>query len=77
MAKCRINGGAPIYASDTAGWGTPLSSYMSIPVVNAAITGHSARLAYQDRMYDDALNKVQPGDYVLLQWGRNDGEWSR
>jgi lysophospholipase L1-like esterase len=71
MATCRYG---PVYSTDTAGWGTPLAAYMTIPVVNDAGSGYSARQAYREKIYDDALARVQPGDIAILQWGRNDGE---
>ena len=70
-ATCRYG---PVYSTDTAGWGTPLAAYMTVPVVNDAGSGYSARQAYREKIYDDALARVQPGDIAILQWGRNDGE---
>lgn len=74
MARCRFIPNQPIYTTNTAGWGTPLISYLSLPIINDAIQGYSSRLAFQNNLYNDALKTVQIGDFVIIQWGRNDGK---
>lgn len=69
MATCRYG---PNYSTNTSGWGTPFTSYMSIKVENDAISGYSSREAYRNKMYDKVLESAQPGDFAIIQWGRND-----
>lgn len=69
MSTCRSG---PIYATETSGWGTPFTSFMSIKVANDALSGYSSRQAYREKIYDQSLKLVQPGDFVIIQWGRNE-----
>jgi hypothetical protein len=71
MATCRYG---PVYATESAGWGTTLASWLDISVINDARSGYSARQAHREKIYDAALATAQPGDMVVIQWGRNDGE---
>lgn len=55
------------------GWGHFLADHLKIPVVNRALGGTSSR-TYQTRgLWDSVLLKLKPGDYVLIQFGHNDG----
>jgi lysophospholipase L1-like esterase len=58
------------------GWGHFVGEYFDtskITINNRALGGTSSR-SYQTRgLWDSVLAKVKPGDYVLMQFGHNDG----
>lgn len=58
------------------GWGDHLAHYFDtakINVANRARAGRSSRSYMVEGMWDKTLAEVKPGDFVLLQWGHNDG----
>lgn len=58
------------------GWGDHLAHYFDttrINVANRAIAGRSARSYMDEGSWDRVLAEMKPGDYVMLQWGHNDG----
>ncbi len=58
------------------GWGDHLAHYFDttkVNVANRAIAGRSARSYMNEGSWDKVLAEMKPGDYVLLQWGHNDG----
>ncbi len=58
------------------GWGSHLGDYfdlMKVNVANRAIAGRSSRSYIDEGHWDSTLAEIKPGDYVLLQWGQNDG----
>jgi lysophospholipase L1-like esterase len=58
------------------GWGAPLADLFDptrINVVNHAIGGLSSHSYVSQGHWDVALEIIKPGDYVLIQWGHNDG----
>lgn len=71
------NTGRDPHGVPLAGWGTPLADYFDpakITVVNVAHAGQSSR-TYFDNPGDwpAVLPRIQPGDFVLLVFGINDG----
>jgi lysophospholipase L1-like esterase len=57
------------------GWGDRLAPFFDtnkINVVNRALGGTSSRTFYRDR-WPAVLAMVRPGDFVILQFGHNDG----
>jgi len=57
------------------GWGEPIVEFFDaakINVVNRAVGGLSSR-TYFTGYWDDTLAMVKPGDYVMMQFGHNDG----
>ena len=46
-------------------------------VENRAIGGRSSKSFIEEGKFDDLLEDVKPGDYVLVQWGHNDATTSR
>ncbi|TDL21505.1 SGNH hydrolase [Rickenella mellea] len=66
MAK---GGGGP----DTDGWGQYLQPYLSIPVVNKAIAGRSARSYTAEGRFDTLYTTVKKGDWAIIEFGHNDG----
>lgn len=58
------------------GWGDHFAHYFDLTkvnVANRAIAGRSARSYRNEGAWDKVLAEMKPGDYVLLQWGHNDG----
>lgn len=58
------------------GWGTALPSYFDltkISVVNRARGGRSSRTFLTEGLWAKVLADLKPGDYVLMQFGHNDG----
>ncbi|QES88797.1 rhamnogalacturonan acetylesterase [Rhizosphaericola mali] len=57
------------------GWGSYLGNYFDsskIYVENDAIGGRSSRSFIGEGRWDSVLNKVQKGDFLLVQFGHND-----
>ena len=62
--------------SGQRGWGDPLVSHFdpaSIEVVNRAIGGRSSRTFLTEGRWDAVLANLKAGDFVLMQFGHNDG----
>ncbi len=58
------------------GWGAPIADLFDptkINVVNRAIGGLSSHSYISGGHWDLALSIIKPGDFVLIQWGHNDG----
>ncbi len=58
------------------GWGDPIAAYFDrtkINVVNRAIGGRSSRTFRTEGRWDKVLAEMKPGDFVLIQFGHNDG----
>ena len=58
------------------GWGAFLDMYLdsdSCIVVNRALGGRSSRTFIEQGLWDNVVSRLNPGDYVLLQFGHNDG----
>ena len=58
------------------GWGDELAPYFNlhkINVVNQAIGGRSSRTYQTEGRWDAVVATLQKGDYVILQFGHNDG----
>ena len=61
---------------DAIGWGRPFRAFFDpakINVVNGARGGRSSRTFVTEGLWDRLLADVKPGDYVLIQFGHNDG----
>lgn len=56
------------------GWGVPFASFFdsSVVVENHAQNGRSTRSFMQEKRWDTIVNKLQEGDFVLVQFGHND-----
>lgn len=57
------------------GWGTPIVAYFDpakIRVVNAAKAGRSSRTYFTEKRWDAVFQQLQPGDFVLINFGHND-----
>jgi sialate O-acetylesterase len=58
------------------GWGDPLGSRFDpakIQVINRAIGGRSSRTFLTEGRWDAVMAHLKPGDFVLIQFGHNDG----
>jgi lysophospholipase L1-like esterase len=58
------------------GWGDHLANYFDttkINVANRARAGRSSRTFINEGLWDKVMAELKPGDFVLLQWGQNDG----
>jgi len=58
------------------GWGAPIADLfdpVKINVVNRAIGGLSSHSYISAGHWDNTLALIKPGDFVLIQWGHNDG----
>lgn len=58
------------------GWGSHLADYFDtdkINVFNRARAGRSSRTFQTEGLWDKVLNEINTGDYVLIQFGHNDG----
>lgn len=57
------------------GWGSVIAELLDpdkITVENHAMAGRSARTFLDEGRWDKVYNALQPGDYVLMQFGHND-----
>lgn len=57
------------------GWGDYMATYFDaakITVENDALGGTSSRTFQTHDLWDKVLVKIQPGDYVIMQFGHND-----
>jgi lysophospholipase L1-like esterase len=58
------------------GWGQPLADYFDltkINVINHAIGGRSSRSFQEEGRWAAVLAQLKPGDFVIMQFGHNDG----
>ncbi len=58
------------------GWGDPFADYFDsakVNVVNRARAGRSARTFLGEGLWDKVAADLKPGDYVIIQFGHNDG----
>jgi lysophospholipase L1-like esterase len=60
---------------DQAGWGQMLGRYFdaAVTIDNHAIGGRTARRFIDEGRLDEILDMILPGDYLLVQFGTNDG----
>jgi lysophospholipase L1-like esterase len=58
------------------GWGDPFAGLFEsskIAVTNRALGGRSSRTFLTEGLWDKVLAELKPGDFVLMQFGHNDG----
>ena len=58
------------------GWGDPIAKLFDparIGVVNRALGGRSSRTYLNEGLWEKVRAELKPGDYVLMQFGHNDG----
>ena len=62
--------------TEDRGWGDHLGAYFDstrVHIVNRARAGRSSRTFQTEGLWDKVLADLRPGDYVLIQFGHNDG----
>ena len=62
--------------TERKGWGDPFADYFNaekVRVVNRARAGRSARTFLNEGLWDKLAADLKTGDYVLIQFGHNDG----
>jgi lysophospholipase L1-like esterase len=58
------------------GWGTPIAKLFDtnkITVLNKARGGRSSRTYLTEGLWEEVRKELKPGDFVLMQFGHNDG----
>jgi rhamnogalacturonan acetylesterase len=58
------------------GWGDPIANLFDqsrIRIENRARGGRSSRTFQTEGLWDQVVSELQPGDFVLMQFGHNDG----
>ncbi|MEO5683880.1 MAG: rhamnogalacturonan acetylesterase [Chitinophagaceae bacterium] len=58
------------------GWGSLISSFFDsskLAVSNQAMAGRSTRTFIKESRWDTVLSTIQAGDYVMMQFGHNEG----
>jgi lysophospholipase L1-like esterase len=58
------------------GWGDPIAAFFDpakVTVVNRARGGRSSRTYLTEGLWDAVAAELKPGDFVLMQFGHNDG----
>src|SRR6476620_8254713 len=58
------------------GWGTPIAAKFDsakINVQNKARGGRSSRTYIAEGLWDQVVSQIKPGDFVIVQFGHNDG----
>ena len=64
-----------VYKRQMWGWGSVIADEFNlnkISVENRAMAGRSARTFLDEGRWDKVYNALQPGDFVLIQFGHND-----
>jgi rhamnogalacturonan acetylesterase len=57
----------------TDGWGSYIGKYLTLPIVNRAIGGRSARSYTAEGRFQQVADLVKTGDIVVIEFGHNDG----
>jgi DNA sulfur modification protein DndE len=58
------------------GWGQLLPNYFTggIEIQNHAVNGRSTKSFLKEHRWDTVMSRLQPGDFVLIQFGHNDSK---
>lgn len=62
------------------GWGQIFQLFFNksqIEVINKSIGGRSSRSFYQEGRWTEVVNSLSAGDYVFIQFGHNDRDWTK
>lgn len=71
-AKKDLSKGSP-----ERGWGMALQCYFDeefVRIDNHAVNGRSSKSFIDEGRWQKVLDKIQPGDYVIIQFGHNDAK---
>lgn len=62
-----------------AGWGQMLNLFFddSVTIVNRAMAGRSLKSFFNEGRWTSILEEAQQGDYVIIQFGQNEGAWNK
>ena len=65
----------PASRAPLTGWGQVLNQYCreGVTVRNHALSGYSTRSFIRNKKWDKLVSEIKPGDYVVVQFGHNDG----
>ena len=58
------------------GWGEMIGELLDtsiIKVSNQAMAGRSTRTFIKEKRWEKVINAIQPGDYLIMQFGHNEG----
>jgi|SRR6476469_2960040 len=61
---------------DTWGWGTLLPEFFDttkVSINNQAMAGRSTRTFVKEKRWEKVMSMLKPGDYVMMQFGHNEG----
>jgi DNA sulfur modification protein DndE len=58
------------------GWGTAFSKFIDLKVFNHAVNGRSTRSFRTLGHWQTVMDKLEPGDFVFVQFGHNDAKQS-
>ena len=63
-----------VKAFPETGWGMPFSNFWdsTVTIENRAANGRSTKSFLAENRWQPILDKIRPGDYVLIQFGHND-----
>ncbi len=76
VASIYVVGDSTASNTDARGWADHLSANFDAAkarVVNRARAGRSSRTFFTEGLWDGVRDALQPGDFVLIQFGHNDG----
>lgn len=62
------------------GWGQVLENFFDasrVKVANHALGGRSSKLFIEEKRLDAVVALMQKGDYLFIQWGHNDRDYSK
>lgn len=64
----------PVEKNPERGWGQALHQYFGpeVEVRNHAVNGRSSKSFIDEGRWEEVLENLRPGDYVLIQFGHND-----
>lgn len=64
----------PVRVNPERGWGQALHLYFNekVSIKNHAVNGRSTRSFIDEGRWDEVVQQLKPGDFVLIQFGHND-----
>jgi len=76
MRTLYVIGDSTAQNADHRGWADPFAGYFDpakMKAVNSARAGRSSRTFFTEGLWDRVRDQLKPGDFVLIQFGHNDG----
>ena len=64
----------PLDENPERGWGQLFTNYITdeVEIQNHAVNGRSTKSFLKEKRWDTVMNRLKPGDYVMIQFGHND-----